>query len=73
MSSPILLAAVRAFRTACPNVERLVAFGLCDAASAVLMAAYPHGQTTPRTNRRPIQISARDFRKFGGAKAFDSH
>lgn len=32
-------AAVRAFRAACPNVKRLVAFGLCDAASAVLMAA----------------------------------
>ena len=36
---PDIHAAVRAFRTACPNVERLVAFGLCDAASAVLMAA----------------------------------
>ena len=36
---PDIHAAVRAFRAACPNVERLVAFGLCDAASAVLMAA----------------------------------
>jgi exosortase A-associated hydrolase 1 len=36
---PDIHAAFRAFRVACPSVTRLVAFGLCDAASAVLMAA----------------------------------
>lgn len=36
---PDIHAAVRAFRGACPTVKRLVAFGLCDAASAILMAA----------------------------------
>jgi exosortase A-associated hydrolase 1 len=36
---PDIHAAAQAFRTACPKIERLVAFGLCDAASAVLMAA----------------------------------
>ena len=36
---PDIHAAVRAFRGACPRVKRLVFFGLCDAASAVLMAA----------------------------------
>jgi exosortase A-associated hydrolase 1 len=36
---PDIHAAVCAFRSACPEVKRLVAFGLCDAASAILMAA----------------------------------
>lgn len=36
---PDIHAAVLAFRSACPSVKRLVAFGLCDAASAILMAA----------------------------------
>jgi exosortase A-associated hydrolase 1 len=36
---PDMHAAVRAFRASCPTVKRLVAFGLCDAASAILMAA----------------------------------
>lgn len=36
---PDIHAAVRAFRSVCPDVQRLVVFGLCDAASAVLMAA----------------------------------
>ena len=36
---PDIHAAARAFRGACPGVQRLVVFGLCDAASAVLMAA----------------------------------
>lgn len=36
---PDIHAAVHAFRSACPAVQRLVVFGLCDAASAVLMAA----------------------------------
>jgi exosortase A-associated hydrolase 1 len=36
---PDIHAAVRAFRAACPEVKRLVAFGLCDAASAILMTA----------------------------------
>ncbi len=36
---PDIHAAVRAFRETSPAVERIVVFGLCDAASAVLMAA----------------------------------
>lgn len=36
---PDIHAAARAFRNFCPGVERLVLFGLCDAASAVLMGA----------------------------------
>ena len=34
-----ILAAARALRNSCPRVERVVAFGLCDGASAVLLAA----------------------------------
>lgn len=36
---PDIHAAVRAFRGACPGVKGIVAFGLCDAASAILVAA----------------------------------
>ena len=36
---PDIHAAARAFQSACPDLKRLVVFGLCDAASALLMAA----------------------------------
>jgi len=41
-SGPDIAAAIRAFRSACPHVTRLVAFGNCDAASALLLHA-PQG------------------------------
>lgn len=36
---PDLHAAVEAFRASCPSMQRIVLFGLCDAASAILLAA----------------------------------
>lgn len=36
-SGPDIAAALDAFRAACPSIERVVAFGNCDAASALLM------------------------------------
>jgi uncharacterized protein len=39
-------AAMAAFRRACPSLERIVLWGLCDAASAALMYVDTHGPTT---------------------------
>ena len=38
-STPDIAAALAAFRTECPQVQRLVALGNCDAASALMMAS----------------------------------
>ena len=37
-SEPDIASAIAAFRTACPQMRRIVAFGNCDAASALLLA-----------------------------------
>ncbi len=40
-SSPDTAAAVAAFRSACPHLTQIVAFGNCDAASAIIIHATP--------------------------------
>ncbi len=40
-SGPDIAAAITAFRTACPHIKRVIAFGNCDAASAILMHTPP--------------------------------
>lgn len=40
--SPDIGAAIRALRSACPGVERVVLCGLCDGASAALLYLYEH-------------------------------
>ncbi|MFM7027265.1 MAG: hydrolase 1, exosortase A system-associated [Chakrabartia sp.] len=39
--APDLTAAVHAFRAACPNIQRVVAYGNCDAATALALFAGP--------------------------------
>jgi exosortase A-associated hydrolase 1 len=38
-SGPDIAAALAAFRTACPGLDRIVAFGNCDAASALMLSS----------------------------------
>lgn len=59
-SAPDITAALSAFRTACPSLTRIVAWGNCDAASALMLGAGLGADALILSNPWTFEISGED-------------